>query len=541
MRKKRILMCAESSHVDSGFGNYTRNILSRLHNSGKYEIAELSAYRNAHIPKKQEWKIYPNVPTEQEALAKYHSNQSNAFGSWGFDAACIDFKPDIVFDVRDYWMLNFPESSVLRPYFHWMVAPTIDSEPQKVDWLTTFASADTISAHTSWGIEYLRNTNVPMNLVEPVNDAVDTNIFNISPLNKEMNKMSLGLNANDFIIGSVMRNQKRKLIPNLIKIIKELSLVKPNVKLYLHTSYPDLHGWELPSILMQYEAMNLVYFTYKCQKCNKYFAKHFSDSVVGCQHCKTKAATICNVSHALSDNDLVSVFNSFDVYVQYAICEGFGIPPVEAAACGVPVITVDHGAMREVGDNIGADIVPVKCVFRELETNADRVYPDDQKCLELLINKYDQLTNMSYSDKVEFTKNIREKLVKNYSWDITAKRFEEIFDNIELVGLQGKWDSPLSMPMPDLKVPPLPNHRKIINFILDHVINLPHLKHTAGIQNIIKAVDVGYMLGNGKIQKFELPEAIKSLENLMNLKSVWEQSRLDQSKVPDIFKYITEY
>ena len=40
--KKRIMMLTESGHIMSGFGNYTRNILSRLHKTGKYEIAELS-------------------------------------------------------------------------------------------------------------------------------------------------------------------------------------------------------------------------------------------------------------------------------------------------------------------------------------------------------------------------------------------------------------------------------------------------------------------------------------------------------------------
>ena len=61
--KKRILMCAESSHVDSGFGNYTRNILSRLYETGKYEIAELSAYRGPNIKNNFPWKIYPVVPS----------------------------------------------------------------------------------------------------------------------------------------------------------------------------------------------------------------------------------------------------------------------------------------------------------------------------------------------------------------------------------------------------------------------------------------------------------------------------------------------
>ena len=40
-RKKRILMIAESHNLSSGFGRYTIEILQRLYDSNKYEIAEL--------------------------------------------------------------------------------------------------------------------------------------------------------------------------------------------------------------------------------------------------------------------------------------------------------------------------------------------------------------------------------------------------------------------------------------------------------------------------------------------------------------------
>ena len=44
MNKKRILFCTESSHIQSGFGNFSRSIISRLHKEG-YDVAELSCYR----------------------------------------------------------------------------------------------------------------------------------------------------------------------------------------------------------------------------------------------------------------------------------------------------------------------------------------------------------------------------------------------------------------------------------------------------------------------------------------------------------------
>lgn len=540
MHKKRILMCAESSHIDSGFGNYTKSILSRLYASNKYEIAELSAYRNASTPKTEPWKIYPNAPTDKDTLEKFATNPANTFGAWGFERACLDFKPDIVFDVRDYWMSNFVELSAVRPYVHWFLAPTIDSAPQKNQWLQTFSNADTLSAHTQWGIDYLASTGMKVNLVEPVNDAVDTDKFNIGQA-KETHKKTLGLPIDSYVIGSIMRNQKRKLIPNLIKIMSQISKETPKAVLYLHSSYPDLNGWDIPKLLIEYDVYDKVYFSYRCQKCKKFFASKFIEIPAGCKHCNNNTASLCSVANGLSDTELSYVINSFDIYVQYAICEGFGIPPVEAAACGVPVITIDHGAMREVGDNIGADIVPVAAMFRELETDADRVNPDDNYCANLLIQKYNEYQKMSFVDKMKQAETVREKLINAYSWDKTAAAFERIFDNIELTGKQGKWDSAPQMPQPEVKVPPLPSKRQVINFIIDHVVNYPELKNVGNIQDVIKCLDLGYINHNGKVQKFDMPEALKSFENIMHARGFWEQARIGNAKMPEITKYVVEY
>lgn len=534
-------MCGESSHIDSGFGNYTKNILSRLYATNKYEIAELSAYRTVHIPKTEPWIIYPNAPSDPEAMQAYSSNPANAFGAWGFEIACLDFKPDIVMDIRDYWMFNFVETSSLREYFHWFVAPTIDSAPQKSEWIQTFSGIDTLSAHTQWGIDYLKTLNLSCNIVNPVNDSVDTDIFRVLSQTSEISKNNLGLNPSDFIIGTVMRNQKRKLIPNLIKIISDLNKKYPNIKLYLHTSYPDISGWDIPKLLIEHNASNIVYFTYKCQVCKKHFASLYQEPPNACKHCKNKSATVCNVSNGVNSHELCSIYNAFDTYIQYAICEGFGIPPVEAAACGIPVITVDHGAMREVGNNIGADIVSLASIFRELETNADRVCPDDNMCKTILEKKYLDITKLSLSDKISHKEKIRSKLVESYSWDKTAKQFENILDNIQLVNKQGKWDCVAKLPNPEIKVPPLPSNRQIIYFILDHVINMPYLKNSASVQNIIHGTDNGYMVNNGKIQKFEIKDAIKSLENLMNGKTFWENLRLGNVKRPERFDYMLNY
>ena len=533
-------MLTESGHISSGFGNYTRNILSRLHKTGKYEIAELSCYRDKNVPKTEPWKIYPNVPTEAEALKRFQTVSASAFGSWGFEAASIDFKPDIVFDVRDYWMLNFPEYSPLRPFYYWLLAPTIDSAPQRKEWLQTYSNADLVSGHTQWGVDVMDKYKY-INTTEPVNDSVDIKAFYPESIDKKSNKATHFLNPNDFIVGSVMRNQKRKLIPNLIKVVKELNNKYPEIKLYLHTSYPDNAGWALPEILLEHNASDIVYFSYKCRSCGQMSIMKFKNGITGCPHCGKNTATICNVSHGLDDNQLRTVYNLFDCYVQYAICEGFGIPPVEAAACGLPVITADHGAMREIGDNINGRIVNIGSTFRELETNADRVLPSDQHLYEQIEAEYLKQKDEGWLQQLKNIDNNRNNLVKHYSWDKTAETYERIFDNIKLTGLQGKWDSP---PLPissETNINVAPSNRTSINNVICDVIKSPYLLRTPMVQSLIRSLDDGYVAEGGTIKTFDFNAAGKTLDQLYNSKITWDSVRTGKAPLPDVFKEVISY
>jgi hypothetical protein len=44
MIKKRIFIANDASCLNTGYGIYGKEILTRLHNSNKYEIAELGCY-----------------------------------------------------------------------------------------------------------------------------------------------------------------------------------------------------------------------------------------------------------------------------------------------------------------------------------------------------------------------------------------------------------------------------------------------------------------------------------------------------------------
>jgi len=46
--------------------------------------------------------------------------------------------------------------------------------------------------------------------------------------------------------------------------------------------------------------------------------------------------------------DIVNIYNSADIYVFPSFLEGFGIPVIEAMACGVPVVSSNSSSLPEV-------------------------------------------------------------------------------------------------------------------------------------------------------------------------------------------------
>ena len=47
MSKKRVLLMGEAHYLNSGFGTYGKELLTRLHATGKYELAEFASYGKA--------------------------------------------------------------------------------------------------------------------------------------------------------------------------------------------------------------------------------------------------------------------------------------------------------------------------------------------------------------------------------------------------------------------------------------------------------------------------------------------------------------
>ena len=514
-------MVSEASFLSSGFGTYTREILKRLHNTGKYSIAEFACYGKVNDPKDKDihWRYYANAVNPDDPRSKeYNSTMENQFGRWRFERVLLDFKPDVVIDIRDYWMNSYQRFSPLRPYFHWVLMPTVDSAPQQEEWIDTFLHADAIFTYSDFGRDTVADqSNGKVKYIDTASPGVDLQCFHPLQQREEVKKL-LGV-EDKFVIGSVMRNQKRKLVPELFAAFKQLlnethasdpELAK-KLYLHVHTSFPDA-GWDIPQLLKEYEVGNRVLFTYACKNCGFYRPMLFRHPVAHCPKCGNKSLQMPNVSNGLPSKDLNVVMNTFDLYVQYAICEGFGMPQVEAGAAGVPITSVDYSAMNDVVHKLKGYPIKVNQYFKELETKAIRVYPDNNDFVRI-VRDYLKLPDMLKQQKRHETRQLVEKY---YNWDDIAKKWEKYLDNINLVGIQGQWDK---------KLAPIQNIDKIDENVnpYDNVVelvsnNLPsHQICTSKLLlNMIRDLDYGFMINGMQTQGYDVNHVKDTINGIIN-------------------------
>jgi glycosyltransferase involved in cell wall biosynthesis len=475
MRKPRILFCSEATFLNTGYATYTREILNYLYSTGKYDLAEMSCYGERNDPRAKDipWKFYgvvPDASCSEEEKAQYAQNATAQFGEFIFENVCLDFLPDIVCDIRDFWMLDFAERSPYRKYFKWCIMPTVDARPQARQWVSTYASADACLTYSEWAGEVLKQQS-----------GSKINYIGISPpsahhayqpiADKQNLRLAYGIDPNAKIIGTVMRNQRRKLYPDLFQAFRTmLDSIEDssNYYLYCHTSYPDL-GWDIPELLQQYQLSSKVYFTYICPQTNKPFASLFKGAIIQSPFTGQFGASLSNVKNGVEYEQLSEIINLFDLYVQYANCEGFGLPQVEAAACGIPIMATDYSAMESVVRNLNGTPLTPKALYKELETGCLRAVPDNQ----LAAQKFKEFFEKPASIRNKMGFETRQLFLQHYQWDKSGKAWENYFDSVEISDTFDNWRGPVQIRQPQPKPTNLPEnitHQDIAKWLILNVL-----------------------------------------------------------------------
>jgi len=511
--KKRILFVGEASCLSTGFSTYYRELLPRLAACGKYEIAEFGSYVQTNDPKvkafvNNRWKFYGNNPDTEEEQRVFNEmdpsqpgQNTNQFGKWRFEKVLADFKPDIVIDIRDWWMLAYQERSPFRKYFKWLVMPTVDSIPQKEEWIATYCSANYVMAYSDFGVDSLRKSHAKLELrmdppgkrgfvgvdkmpgklhPVPMRPGVDMKTFKFCDQEQKAKlKEKWGIRGDVPIILLVQRNQSRKRISEVLRAFAMMKEKYPNDQfiqksiLVMHTAWPDnLTSIDFPRAIARIQTgyhgtpikrkgiISEVCSTYICHnpQCQDVFIApsiHLRNShTLPCPKCGQRSARTPTTGHGLSREQLAEVYGMADMMVQMSIAEGCGMPVQEAKACGVPVLVTDYAAIAEKGAmpnyehvdqsnysvHLGGQSMKVAYLYEEPETTCWRAMTSIEDCCDKMasmISDREKLAQMSL--------DARRCAEVNYDWDKNWKEWEWVLDHISISDRKTTWDRPIEL------------------------------------------------------------------------------------------------
>ena len=241
---------------------------------------------------------------------------------WGADilaAHMAHFKADMLVTLLDVWVTDWFGRKAKEHGFDWFPWLPVDQEPAPQKVIERLDGAHTVLPYARFGEQMLHEAGVTNTHYIP--HGVDTQVF--KPGDKQAARKTLGLPEDVFIVGSVAANKgypSRKCLPEQLAAFAKFHRLYPNSLYYLHTMPYDVHGGVDVLALVDDLAI--------------------ADAV--------KWTDGYSYLMGWSEERMAMLYQSFDVLSAAAMGEGFGIPLIEAQACGTPVITTDATSMTEL-------------------------------------------------------------------------------------------------------------------------------------------------------------------------------------------------
>jgi glycosyltransferase involved in cell wall biosynthesis len=519
--KKRILMVNEYSGLNTGYSVYGRNLFKELHKTGKYELGELSCYlhQGDSSCKQFPWRCYPNVPhpEDKQNHQVYTSDPANSFGKWNFEKVCLDFKPDIVIGFKDFWMEKFVQESPFRKHFKWAWMCPCDGVPIDPEWLALYSQVDGLFCYNDWSKDCLEKSGLK---VEGVPSPVAEECFR--PFDKKKLKEDFGL-SNTKIVGVVSRNQARKLFPDILKSFRELlnRTKRQDILLYLHTQIYD-QGWDIAELLKENGLTSKVILSYICRSCGFCFPGHYADDIQTCKRCHQRNVHSAGVQAGFPSEVLAQVYGIMDVMVQWSCSEGFGMPMVESAACGTPIVNVGYTAMSDVGEKVNGEVIEPLSYYKDVSTKRLFAVPNNEKLVDYL----EEFFNLPTSIQSLKGMDARQGFEEHYgSWEKSAKIWESWIDR---TGPATPWNSPpniLRSAHPS-QCPPNLTNSDFVKWCILYVLGDQEMLHSFFALRVLKDLNHGFIVNGLQRQNIGRNEIYGLFHNMRNRINSWEEQRI---------------
>jgi len=295
--KIKLLWIGDSPAVSTGFGRVSQGILENLYQTGAYDVSVLGINHVVGDPHRYEgmFKIYPA------------RTGGNVFGFNRVQEVIDKVKPDFIFINNDLWIVAeycklIPKGNRILSY------SPVDALPVQEEWINTINKTNVrLVTYTDFAKNGILDAmEVP---IDVIGHGVDIDEF--YPI-EDAREFLDGVLSDMFIVQNINRNQPRK---RLDLYLKACSLWlnrlpksdRDNVRVYYHGTLNDV-GWNLVELSKRWGIDDRFLIT---DQSNITPAKGVPLST------------------------LTKLYNCADVHVMTSMGEGFGLSPIESAACGV--------------------------------------------------------------------------------------------------------------------------------------------------------------------------------------------------------------
>ena len=461
--KLRVLPISDSPWAPTGFGTNTKNVSAILTEAG-HHIGYGGCQNPTHVPHETAWPLGQTEKTVKfENLPIMFPGQER-FGEKSFIHWLKNFKPDVVWTHLDFQMFThvanqkrplhatiplyntkgklldrkerqdlltkmFKEVSKGSPW-KWAATIPVDGQPAIPAWQESIDQIDYKICMSRYGQLVLEQEFERCEESWYIPHGVDCNTFKpiLDPMYGKQPLKDLAGGA--FVVGCVARNQHRKNIPRLVKGFKEFvdrNDLKPDqAKLILHMDWNDAMGWPFPEFAEFYG-----------------LEEYLLPPLMG----------VLDAGEGLEEDGMPHLYNCMDVFVLPTAGEGFGIPTIEAMACGVPVCATNYTTSWEIikeDDPENADI-PLFPLGRFAENGRDKLIDEDICEAGILLPYKDMwwdtpkraapqraiVSEVAIADALDYYyhnpekriaagKAARKKALNEYDWAPVAKRWLDL-------------------------------------------------------------------------------------------------------------------
>jgi glycosyltransferase involved in cell wall biosynthesis len=317
--KGTVSVFSNSPGQPTGYGQATDALVKLLKRQGA-NVASLSNYGHEGINTIYNTE-YGEIPIYARGSEAYSNDVAPAHHKhW---KALNEKQPDLMITLYDVWVLNGKGYDGI-PIASWTPIDHNPVPPGVLQWL----KKDNVTplAMSKFGLDQINKAGLEGHYIP---HSIDTKVFKPTDTIAGMpGQEFMGFENDRFVVGMNAANKAsgilhRKAFGEGMMAFAMLCRKYPDAILYIHTDAASQHGWNLMALgqLLGIPVDNMA----------------FPDPLA--------------YRYGMTQEMLAGIYTQMDVLLATSYGEGFGIPTVEAAACGLPVVVSNFAASPElVGD-----------------------------------------------------------------------------------------------------------------------------------------------------------------------------------------------